>query len=540
MNVLFVLYGGFDTNSAIPLALHARELQRRRHRCAVAMPSGARPPSASESICALTYDHALADPQAIFDDGQPADVLHAWTPREGVRRFVTQYQSKRPTPWVAYLEDNEAWIAQAALSGVGIPADRLLEHTEEVISTWTPDGLPHPLRYRAFVGLADAAAVIQDKLAVDVPPWVPCATVMPGVDLELFAPRPPDTKLREHFEIKPDERVVVYPGGLNDFTRPGLESLALAIGMVNESGVRCRLLRSGPVPLDFLRTLPTRAAQATTDAGVLERDAMPAFLSLADVFVQPGKHSPFEDLRLPGKLPELFAMGRPVVMPDTNIAHLLRDGMDAVILRTGKPEEMAQKCLELFADGSRAAAIGAAGRRFAEANFDPARQAQRLERVYQSAIAGFDRDGAAAIWSGDALESPVRALARRLRRLAQLASARDIDVTSLLEEHADYLESALARDKGLEAGIKVRDAYTRPLRDKIAKLEREVQDYGTAAHEFRTHLIESRQEVERLKSELQTLKAELGALRASASWRATAPLRSLAAIISGLSARKRS
>ena len=92
-------------------------------------------------------------------------------------------------------------------------------------------------------------------------------------------------------------------------------------------------------------------------------------MALADVFVQPGKIDPFEDLRLPGKVPEFLAMGRPVLMPDVNISHLFKDGVDAVFLRTGSAEEIALKCIDLFSDPQQAGRIGRAGRLLAEKYF---------------------------------------------------------------------------------------------------------------------------------------------------------------------------
>src|SRR5688572_21722368 len=145
MNVLFVLYGDFASNSVNPMMLHARELRRRGHRCAIAIPSGLEtiPAGIHADFHTLTYDAALAEPGAIFADGASADIVHAWTPREGVRRFVTSYLSRRPAPLVMYLEDNEGWIARRALGMVGLHEEVLLQHSEDVISQWTPTGLAH-------------------------------------------------------------------------------------------------------------------------------------------------------------------------------------------------------------------------------------------------------------------------------------------------------------------------------------------------------------------------------------------------------------
>ena len=48
---------------------------------------------------------------------------------------------------------------------------------------------------------------------------------------------------------------------------------------------------------------------------------IPGYLALADAFVQPGAADDFNRYRLPSKLPEFLAMGRPVVLPDCNIGH---------------------------------------------------------------------------------------------------------------------------------------------------------------------------------------------------------------------------
>jgi O-antigen biosynthesis protein len=520
MNILFVMYGDFGTNSAHPMAMHARHLRALGHECVAAVPGnlGSIEHVHEPAFRPVLYDDALAAPESLFSDGRAADILHAWTPREGVRKLVTRYLAERPTAWVIYLEDNESWIARTALAATGLTADVLLQHSEDVISTWTPDGLAHVLRYEAFVGLADGAVVIQDKLASEVPPWVPCDTVMPGVDLRFFAPRERDAALKERYGVRPGERVVVYPGGLNDFTRPGIEALCLAVGLLNRGGTPCRLLRSGPVALDFLERLPPEAAQAVVDLGPLPRAELPALLALADVLVQPGKPEPFEDLRLPGKLPELFASGRPVVLPDTNIAHLLRDGVEALVHRSGAPEEIAAKCLALFADPARAASIGAAGRRFAEAHFDPATQAARLEAAYRRALERFDAAAAREIWRGAPASPTASVLARRLRMLASSPLAAKVDAASLLATHARLVESTRERAASLELGFDARDREIAVRDERLARLEAALADSQQA-------LGQARQVADQRTGDLRAMESSL-------SWRMTAPLRRLLGLFS--------
>ena len=95
MNILFVLYGDFSCNSANPLVLYARELHLAGHSSAVAVPSKLETVSQhpNPSFRPLLYRDVLAKPESAFPDGRPADVIHAWTPREVVRHFVTSYMA---------------------------------------------------------------------------------------------------------------------------------------------------------------------------------------------------------------------------------------------------------------------------------------------------------------------------------------------------------------------------------------------------------------------------------------------------------------
>jgi len=430
----------------------------------------------------LLYRDVLAEPESAFPDGRPADVIHAWTPREVVRRFVTSYMSIRPTALLIYLEDNESWISCRAL---GFEEGTLAQQTEQNISDKLPDTLSHPFRYDSFIGLADAVAVIQDKLKVEVPPWVHCETVMPGVDLEFFSPRPVEPLLRKQYGVAEDEKVIVYHGGLSRLMKPGLETLCRAVGSINQQGYRCRLLRAGPHALDFLEQLPPEIASAVSDLGVLPKHEIPDLLALADVFVQPGRMDPFEDLRLPGKVPEFLAMGRPVLMPDVNISHLFKDGVDAVILRIGSAEEIASECIDLFSDPQQADRIGRAGRLLAEKYFDVRSQACRLENVYKTTCHHFNPAIASKVWQVKDANMPITSLlARRLRLLVESRSAKfGFKTGEILKEHARYIELMQQRVKGLEVAVAERDGQIGDLNQAVAERDGQIGNLNQALAE---------------------------------------------------------
>lgn len=454
MNILFVLYGDFGSNSANPLVLYARELSQRGHSCAIAVPSNLETVGRHDkpAFRPLLYTDVLAHPSSVFSDSRPADVIHACTPREVVRRFITLYMAKQPTPLVLYLEDHEHWIATRTL---GLDEEMLVRHTEQEISEMTPLFLAHPFYSDSFIGMADAVAVIQDKLKSLVPPWVYCKTVMIGVDLDFFSPRPPDPILRNRYGLMESEKVLVYHGVVHDFTWPGIRTLCEAVGIINQQGFRCRLLRTGPYSLEDLGKLPPQCTPFICDLGLLPKPELPGLLALADVCVQPGETNPFEDLRLPGKIPEWLAMGRPVVMPDANISHIFQDGENAIFLQKGSPEEIAEKCIDLFSHPQRANEIGRAGRTFAVKNFDVRHQAAGLEEVYFTACKNFSPAISAVVWQTQADDySPVLRLASKLNLVGKERGKNDPDYGKLLQEYGKLVENMCQRLEAVESRLR--------------------------------------------------------------------------------------
>ena len=119
-------------------------------------------------------------------------------------------------------------------------------------------------------------------------------------------------------------------------------------------------------------------------------------------------------------------MGRPVVMPDVNISHLFTDEVNAVLLRTGSAEEIADKCVGLFSNPQKADVIGRAGRLFAEQYFDVRCQAKRLEQVYQSACSNFNPEVQSKIWK----------LEKKVDDFRDVAAERDALVSIMLSSRS--------------------------------------------------------------------------------------------------------
>jgi hypothetical protein len=113
VNILFVNYGDFTTNSLNHIGGFASALSALGHSCIVAVPSGKDTLAAvpNPAFAPALYNDLLERP-ACFPDGRTADVIHAWTPREFVRKFVVSYQriAAASARLIVHLEDNEEYL----------------------------------------------------------------------------------------------------------------------------------------------------------------------------------------------------------------------------------------------------------------------------------------------------------------------------------------------------------------------------------------------------------------------------------------------
>ena len=109
MNVVFVNYHDFTSNSAIHIFNLANELVGLGVDCAVGVPGN---PATVDADRRATRSRRSTSRDARtgafrFPDGEPPTLVHAWTPREVVRELTEELGSRYGCPYVVHLEDNE-------------------------------------------------------------------------------------------------------------------------------------------------------------------------------------------------------------------------------------------------------------------------------------------------------------------------------------------------------------------------------------------------------------------------------------------------
>ena len=194
-------------------------------------------------------------------------------------------------------------------------------------------------------------------------------------------------RLCEALDVPAGARIIVYPGNIHPANADDMFSLYAAIHAINARGHKVQLIRTGE---DNVAVIDPRfaklATRHVTKLGWLRRERLIKILKLADFFVQPGGPDEFNAYRLPSKLPEFFALGRPVVLPRTNIGLLMQDRVNAILMERGDAAEITACIERLINDPALANRVGMEGRRFALAHFDWARSAEGLASFYRQVL----------------------------------------------------------------------------------------------------------------------------------------------------------
>jgi glycosyltransferase involved in cell wall biosynthesis len=382
LRVLFVLHGSFASNSSHHVAALANELAAAGHTCVVAVPRDLSTLAHHDRPAFRGLTFADAERGLAFPDGQGPDFIHAWTPRENVRRLTESLRARHRARVIIHLEDNEAQLLAAAL---GRDYGVLDAMGDAELDRLVPATLTHPHRGRAFLQSADGVTFITERLAAFVPAGTPGALLWPAADARHFYPRPRPDAFRRVLDVAPNETVLFYHGNVHAANVAEVGELYAAVLALNRGGDPVTLIRTGLDRAEMDAALAAAVAPFVFNLGLIPHHRhLPALMALADIFVQPGEPGAFNDFRFPSKLPEFFSLGRPVVLPRTNLGTKVRHGIDAYVLARADAAGIAAAVRELRADRALAGRLGRGAAAFAETHFSWRRSGAALASFYQS------------------------------------------------------------------------------------------------------------------------------------------------------------
>jgi hypothetical protein len=380
MNVVFVLYESYQSNSAVHLHYLANNLVSLGARCAVAVPY---PPFSSpglgqQSYRVFDFNDKVGLEQAF--KGEKLSVVHAWTPRENVRKYCDDIARMRTFKLVVHLEDNEDAILDRYFRRHGFSLMSAIQRRLGMV----PETLSHPSRFRDFVASAQGVSIIVAALREFVPPQIPWSLFSPGVDSSLFYPRGSTNQWREKHKLPTDRLLLGYSGNVNWANANEVASVYEAAEWMTRNGKPTSVLRTGRnlVPFPWPKAPP--GVSEPLELGYVEYQELPEILACADVLVQPGTADEFNSYRLPSKLPEYLAMGKPVILPRANVGELLKDGMEALVLPNVEMESIVRAATTVSEDSELRQALGWGAAKFALRHFNWRRSASGLLAFYET------------------------------------------------------------------------------------------------------------------------------------------------------------
>jgi glycosyltransferase involved in cell wall biosynthesis len=177
--------------------------------------------------------------------------------------------------------------------------------------------------------------------------------------------------------------VLFYHGNVHASNAAEVRALYAAVLQLNRAGSPVTLIRTGLDTVDFLGELAGAAAPHVLALGQIPHHRhLAPLMALADIFVQPGGPDAFNDYRFPSKLPEFFALGRPVVLPRTNLGRQVRHGTDAWVLDRADADGIAAAVDTLRQDPALRARLAEGATAFAAKQFSWPRSAEALAKFY--------------------------------------------------------------------------------------------------------------------------------------------------------------
>ncbi|MGE0312633.1 MAG: glycoside hydrolase family 99-like domain-containing protein [Lautropia sp.] len=404
MNLVIVSHCDFHGNSGIHAWNVARGLHARGISVAVCVPD--HPDSVRDlgdtPFAVLGYDAALEGGLS-FPDGRGADLIHAFTPREHVRKLTEHLAARHRCRYVVHLEDHEEIIVADELGGLDFTQLRKLPApiVDRLISPWRT----HPVRGQYFLEGAAGVTALIDRLLEFKPEGVPGVVFWPGFDPAFLAVGDDRLASRKSFGLADDDLVLVYTGNVHQSNVAEVRSLLLAVGMLRRRGLPVRLARTGKDHVDMSWVQSSGLSRHVRDLGFVARARLPRLLEAADILVQPGGANAFNAYRFPSKLPEFLAAGRPVVLPCTNIGRFVTDRTEALLLDAGDADDICAKVLELHRDAPLRARLSREGRRFARSRLSWEGAADTIERFYREIGAFGAHDAIAPVVPVDAADA---------------------------------------------------------------------------------------------------------------------------------------
>ena len=321
------------------------------------------------------------------------DVVHAQYIRNEPFRAALEVKRRLRIPLVVHHDDAEEVIFGLRFSRWW---ESPLSWGRIVAGTWLHPGWWHwynPL-LKSEEAQIDAHDCLTTALKADLRQRLDWEAehLLLGIDLDYFNLPPEPDKRRLPPGLSPEEFVLMYNGALHRYTLRDFEMLLDAVALARQRAPGLRLVFSGS---NFKSKRVHAAIQrrrldgCVTGLGLVPTmEELKEHFAYADVFVQPGHNTRFNELRLPSKVMFYLAAGRPTITPAFGFGRMLEHRKDAYLFHDYQAGAIAEAILELRAHAPLRAEISRNAQVTARRLFDVRRTTPAFLALYRNAASG--------------------------------------------------------------------------------------------------------------------------------------------------------
>jgi glycosyltransferase involved in cell wall biosynthesis len=330
------------------------------------------------------------------------DVIHAWTPRHIPASVALQIRRDTSARLIMHCQDNEEYLYGLYLAALGrrVPWLWLRQLARPPLyfrmllrpllwPLWWQ--VKHPLTYSLINKATDCFTAHNPPLQRRIQGWFPARRVellYTGVNLERFHPNVNGDSVRRKYGLN-GRRVAMYTGTLN---LPDMVVFLRAIKTARQADPNLVFVYVGGHHRHFATELEQAISDMEMGDAVVLTGEVPykdihQYMAAADILLQWGTPGPVNDFRLPGKILEYMAVGKPVITYATGIGEIFEDGVEVLKTYRGDAEEIAEKIKLLLSDGNLAERLGRSGHRKMEALFSWEKNTRRLAEIYREVMA---------------------------------------------------------------------------------------------------------------------------------------------------------
>lgn len=246
-------------------------------------------------------------------------------------------------------------------------------------ATWLEEHCYH--RARRIVVVTQG---IRDRLLERGFPREKLAFIPNGANTDLFCPQPEAGQALRR-ELGLGDRFLVLYAGIHGIAQ-GLETvLQAAQQLADVPHIHFLFVGGGPRKADLVKLKEDLALSNVTMLDSQPREAIPPYLSVADVALVPLRRLELFESAVPSKMFDAWACGCPVVLGiDGEARQVLERAQAGIFVEPESAVAMAETIRTLSADRERCREYGANGRHFVEMHYSRQAQAQQLVKLLEA------------------------------------------------------------------------------------------------------------------------------------------------------------